>query len=70
MHIMHEQTTKELVYPLVKEISEYVYLFPFVLVALESLHSDWLTGVVHETMHHACEPIRMQGFEGNKYKGE
>ncbi len=27
-------------------------LFPFVLVDLESLHSDWLTGVVHEAMHH------------------
>ncbi len=24
-------------------------LFPFVLVDLESLHSDWLTGVVHDT---------------------
>ncbi len=31
-------------------------LFPFVLVDLESLHSDWLTGVVHETMHHAFGP--------------
>ncbi len=34
----------------------YECLFPFVLVALESLHSDWLTGVVHETMHHAFGP--------------
>ncbi len=31
-------------------------LFPFVLVDLESLHSVWLTGVVHETMHHAFGP--------------
>ncbi len=89
--------------------------FPFVLVGPEFLHSDWLTGGVHETMHplkglpkldqifsftysacsttylkprcgihytswpkgvvhglmyHTCEPIRMQGFEVNKYKGE
>ncbi len=34
----------------------YPFLFPFVLVDLESLHSDWLTGVVHETMHHAFGP--------------
>ncbi len=34
----------------------HVDLFPFVLVDLESLHSDWLTGVVHETMHHAFGP--------------
>ncbi len=33
-----------------------IYLFPFVLVDLESLHSDWLTGVVNETMHHAFGP--------------
>ncbi len=31
-------------------------LFPFVLVDLESLHSDWLTGVVHETMRHTFGP--------------
>ena len=31
-------------------------LFPFVLVDLESLHSDSLTGVVHETMHHTFGP--------------
>ncbi len=35
---------------------EYQILFPFVLVDLESLHSDWLTGVVHETMHHVFGP--------------
>ncbi len=35
---------------------KYQELFPFVLVDLESLHSDWLTGVVHETMHHAFGP--------------
>ena len=33
--------------------SVHVYLFPFVL---ESLHSDWLTGVVEEIMHHTFGP--------------
>ncbi len=31
-------------------------LFPFVLVDLESLHSAWLTGAVHEAMHHTFGP--------------
>ena len=31
----------------------HVSLFPFVLVDPYFLHSNWLTGVVHETMHHA-----------------
>ncbi len=31
-------------------------LFPFVPVDPDFLHSDWLTGVVHETMHHTFGP--------------
>ncbi len=31
-------------------------LFQFVLVDPDFLHSNWLTGVVHETMHHVFEP--------------
>ncbi len=34
----------------------HAHLFPFVLVDPDFLHSDWLTGVVHETMHHAFGP--------------
>ena len=37
-------------------VTLYNPLFPFVLVDPDFLHSDWLTGVVHETMHHAFGP--------------
>ncbi len=33
-------------------------------------YTSWPKGVVHGLMYHSCEPIRMQGFEVNKYKGE
>ncbi len=34
----------------------HLLLFPFVLVDPDFLHFAWLTGVVHETMHHTFGP--------------